>query len=224
MAIAAVPPGKGDITVMLSAYAAALGEFAVEVNCGVTVTPEQIQEEQPDAVVIATGAKEVVPPIKGIEQQSFVTASDVLQGKASCGSRVLILGGGFVGLETAAFLGERNHQVTVLERREKLGDDLNAEHWTVLQKMLEESNVQLLTGVLIEEIAKDGIVCSSEKLQFLPTADYDTIVLSLGKTSRQKLYEFVKEIGMECYIIGDAAGPAKALQATREGYTVGKRI
>lgn len=70
---------------------------------------------KPDAVVIATGAKPIILPIPGIENHKNVfDAQEVLAGKAEAGSKVVIIGGGLVGAETAAHLANHGKEVTLV--------------------------------------------------------------------------------------------------------------
>ena len=65
------------------------------------VTKELVEEKKPDAVILATGGKQLVPSIKGIDKENVFLAHDVLEGIKKVGRNVLIAGAGLVGLETA---------------------------------------------------------------------------------------------------------------------------
>lgn len=69
-----------------------------------------LKEDTPDAVILATGAETLVLPfIKGIENPDIVYGVDCLEGTRPVGHKVLVVGGGMVGAETADFLAEQGH-------------------------------------------------------------------------------------------------------------------
>ena len=77
---------------------------------------EFIGKLRPDAVVVATGAKPKRPDIPGANGENVVLANDVLSGRAETGERVVILGGGLIGMETAVFLAKqgKKHRLSIL--------------------------------------------------------------------------------------------------------------
>ena len=117
MRLAAYPPGKGDITNMVRSYIAKCEEYGVKMVMHTEVTPAMVAEAKPDAVIVATGSNPLVLPIPGINDTGVIHAGDLLDGKASVGKKVLVVGGGMVGCEVADFLGELGHEVSVIELR-----------------------------------------------------------------------------------------------------------
>ena len=137
MRLAAYPPGKGDITNMVRSYIAKCEEYGVKMVMHTEVTPAMVAEAKPDAVIVATGSNPLVLPIPGINDTGVIHAGDLLDGKASVGKKVLVVGGGMVGCEVADFLGELGHEVSVIELRDQLGPDVIPEHRKFLMKDFE---------------------------------------------------------------------------------------
>jgi 2,4-dienoyl-CoA reductase (NADPH2) len=79
----------------------------INVRLNQTVDEALIEAEKPDAVILATSAVPITPPIPGVDLPQEVQAWDVLQGNVITGKRVVIIGGGAVGIETALFLAEK---------------------------------------------------------------------------------------------------------------------
>ncbi|WP_337552418.1 oxidoreductase, partial [Anaerotignum faecicola] len=146
MRLAAYPPGKGDITNMVRSYIAKCEEYGVKMVMHTEVTPAMVAEAKPDAVIVATGSNPLVLPIPGINDTGVIHAGDLLDGKASVGKKVLVVGGGMVGCEVADFLGELGHEVSVIELRDQLGPDVIPEHRKFLMKDFEAYKVQGVTG------------------------------------------------------------------------------
>lgn len=90
MRLAAFPPGKGDITNMVRAYIHRCEKDGVRIVLGQEVTLELIRKENPDAVIVATGAKPLVLPIEGIDQPEILSGSAVLAGTCAPGKRSLL--------------------------------------------------------------------------------------------------------------------------------------
>ena len=97
----------------------------LKLHINTAVTPEIVSAEAPEAVIIATGSIPLVLPIPGINDSGLIHAVDLLDGKEACGKKVLVVGGGMVGAETADFLGEQGHDVTVIELRDEVGGRCN---------------------------------------------------------------------------------------------------
>jgi len=85
------------------------------VHCQHLVSKEEIKQRRPDAVIISCGAYPVTAPIPGLDSKIVADARDVLTGKVELVSPVVILGAGYVGMETADYLLAKGIAVTVLE-------------------------------------------------------------------------------------------------------------
>ena len=85
--LAAIPPGRGEFLTFGSYLETQLKKLNVAVHLGVEASPLQVEAEKPDALILATGAGALIPPIKGIEGPNVRLAWDVLTGKGGHGSR-----------------------------------------------------------------------------------------------------------------------------------------
>jgi len=201
-----------------------------------------------DAVVIATGAKPVIPPLEGLDGPNVVQAWDVLSGNASTGKRVVIIGGGSVGCETALYLARKGtldpesfqflalsgaeppdtlfglatrgtKEVTVVEMRNSLAADMTVtSRWIVLQD-IKRYGVNTMTGYTVKKITEKSVVIGCGELEEEVFAD--TVVLAMGSSPESDLCEILKESTKEIYMIGDAVIPRKAMDAIYEGFMAG---
>ncbi len=210
MRLAAVPPGKGDITQMVRNEITLCNKYGVKVHLNTLVDNQKVKDEQPDVLIIATGAKPLRPNIKGIE--NTINAIDVLDGKVQCGKKALVIGGGLVGCETADFLGERGFEVAVVEGREDIAMDIISEHKIYLLKSFKENNIQVHTNSMVKEIKADGIIVAHQG-QEETLSGFDSIVLALGSASYQP---FEENLVKEQYVLGDATKARRAIDALRE--------
>lgn len=83
-------------------------------NC--EVTPETVQRENPDALIIAVGATPFTPKIPGVEQPQVVWAGDIDTGRSKAGQNVVVIGAGLTGLECAIGLANEGKKVTVVDQ------------------------------------------------------------------------------------------------------------
>ena len=218
MRLAAFPPGKGDITNMVRAYIHRCEKDGVRIVLGQEVTLELIRKENPDAVIVATGAKPLVLPIEGIDQPEILSGSAVLDGTCAPGKKVLVVGGGMVGCEIAALLGEQEHEVDVIELRGEIGADVIREHKIYLMKDFEQYRIGQITGAKVCRFYKDGVEYESADGTRQEARGYDSVVLAMGYRSFNPFAGQIEKLGKEVYVIGDAHQARRALEATSEAY------
>lgn len=224
MRLAAYPPGKGDITNMVRSYINKCNKYGVKIHMNTKVTTEIISEEKPDAVIIATGATPLVLPIPGINESGLIHAVDLLDGKEACGKKVLVVGGGMVGCETAAFLGELGHDVTVIELRDEVGADVISEHRKYLMKDFDEYKIKTITGAKVAKFFEDGVDYTLADGVGQSAHGFDSVVLAMGSRNYDPLSEEVKKVVKETYVVGDATRARRALDATKEALDAALQI
>jgi 2,4-dienoyl-CoA reductase (NADPH2) len=248
---AAVPPGREEFETAIQSLATRLARLGVEVKLGQEVTLDLVRAARPDAVVVATGARPVVPAIPGVESEHVVHAREVLEVEVDVGRRVVILGGGAVGCELALHLAQMGtidastlrflvlnkaeswemleslmihgvKEVTLVEALPKVGQDIGlTTRWTILQD-LHRYGVKMLVNATAKEITPDGVVVTiSEKEELI---EGDAVVLALGSSPDKALYEQLKDQVGELYLVGDAQSPCKAYEAIHEGFRVGMEL
>ena len=224
MRLAAFPPGKGDITNMVRAYIHRCEKDGVRIVLGQEVTLELIRKENPDAVIVATGAKPLVLPIEGIDQPEILSGSAVLDGTCAPGKKVLVVGGGMVGCEIAALLGEQEHEVDVIELRGEIGADVIREHKIYLMKDFEQYRIGQITGAKVCRFYKDGVEYESADGTRQEARGYDSVVLAMGYRSFNPFAGQIEKLGKEVYVIGHAHQARRALEATSEAYQAAIRL
>lgn len=249
--LAGAPAMRRDFRQAARDLAAQLQAAGVKIRLRERVDRGKIRRGKPEAVILATGARPLVPDIPGIKSPHVVTAWDLLAGKASVGKEVVIIGGGAVGCETALHLCESGtisaeafkflafqraeswevlerlitrgwRKVTIVEMLERIGQDIGiSTRWAMLQD-LHRFGVKVLTGARAKEIQQDAVVVlRGEKEEKIPC---DSVVLAMGSSPQEDLSQRLVGMVPEIHVIGDAKGPRKALDAIWEGYDVGRSI
>ena len=121
-----------------------LKKASIEIHSSQTVRAGDIRHQLPDGVILACGAYPVVFPIPGLDSKIVADARDVLTGKVEPKGPVVILGAGYVGMETADYLLAKGIAVTVLEMQTAI----RLFDFSVIHCGEEFSGVDLLTAFL----------------------------------------------------------------------------
>ena len=200
-----------------------LEKLGVDRKRGVKVTAAMVEETRPDVVLVATGAKPLVPPIPGVEREEVVTAWDVLGGW-KVGRRVLLVGGGLTGLETAEFLAEQGKEVVVVEMLKRVGADMGGTVRWHLMNRTKKLNIKTFVSTQIKEIRPHGVVVVSRNGAEETWDAFDTIVLACGVRPKDELSKQIQGKVKEVYVIGDAAKARRGLEAIRSGSEIGRKL
>ena len=211
--IAALPPAKGELAKALCWLRVMCEKHGVRIHTACEVTAALIRHLNPDAVVLATGGVPLLPPIEGIHNPDLLHAVDVLSGVSPTGKRVLVAGGGMVGVETADYLSGYGREVTVVELRDEVAADLPLVPRKDILRRLNEQRVTFITGAAITEFHEGG-------LSFLRNGSehtlegFDSIVLALGSRAFNPLEQEIRD-SVRTVVVGDAVHAGKVAQALR---------
>jgi len=221
--LAAVPPTKHEILKMLKFYITMGKKYGVDYKYGVEVDESVLEQEKPDAVILATGGVPLLPNIPGINNEAFASVRDILGGFVAPGRKVLIVGGGMSGAETADFLGEHNRSVTIIDMLPEIAQDVEGMVRGFLMQRLEEHHVNMVTGAKVKEFYSDGVLYCKDG-QDHELRGFDTIVLSMGVKSYNPLEEKFRSKVKELYVVGDALKACKANHATETGLSAALKL
>lgn len=221
--IAAVPPHKQLITRAITYYYNMCRKYGVDIQMNTEVTAEMAESWNADIVVLATGGEPLVPGIPGLKECGAVFGSDVLMGAQVKGNKVLVIGGGAQGAETADHLGQYGYDVSIIEMRDGIAlDDPQATRELLLRRF-KENDVTALAGATVKQVYPDGV--DYEKDGKLVTArGFDTIVLSIGVKSYNPLAEQLEGKVKEMILLGDAKKAGNAVPAIYEAAKLGLTI
>ena len=220
--VASAAPYKEEIEDLIIHLVRQVEKEGVRVRTGEEVTAKTIEEEKPEAVVVATGATPIIPAIPGARGSNIVTATEILAGEKEVAERVVIVGGGMVGCETAEFLVRKGKKVTIVEMLRRIATDLTPSYrWVVLQR-LRDAGVRMETKATVREITKRGVWVDREGQSELIEAD--TVVLAVGLQPSRQLAERLEGKVKELYFIGDCVEARLIGEALEEGFCLGRQI
>jgi len=191
-----------------------IGKAAVEVRLNTEVEAKDLLDY--DAIIAAIGAEPIIPSIPGI--QSSISAISAYGKESELGDRVVVIGGGQVGCETALHLAKLGKDVTMLEMQSELAPDASVTHRDELMVELgiETANLHVITSGRC--ISMDDKSVSYEKNGETIKIETDSIIVSVGMRALASQANSYMGITEEYALAGDCLKARTVDEATREGY------
>jgi 2,4-dienoyl-CoA reductase (NADPH2) len=223
--VASRAPSKSEVLRFRDYQRRTLESLAVEIHTGVEVTAGLVEQEDPDVVVVATGAEPLFPPITGIEGDNVVDAQEILYERLTvpAGSRVVVVGGSATGCETAEFLTEHGVEVTIVEMLGRIGHGIEQITRRHLLRELKKRGVEVLTKSKVTAIGPDRVIYEAEDTTSheLPA---DLVALAVGWRPRGEQLSVPLGDGREVIVLGDASRPADFVAAVGAGAAAARVI
>lgn len=222
LAVAAIPPGKEKLAWITAYYNRELARLGVKVHLGETLEAEGVRTLRPDTVIIATGSRPGIPDIPGGDGAHVLVAQELLADhRRFTGQRIAIIGGGMVGLETAAYLAAQDNAVTVLKRFATIGRDIEPLYRDYLLRELGEHGVDIRTGLEVTAVRGNGVLVRDPSgAEHVVLAD--RVVWAREPSPADQLAHTIQDL--DPIVIGDAAEPRKIIDAVAAGYLAARRI
>ncbi|MGD9253061.1 MAG: NAD(P)/FAD-dependent oxidoreductase [Holophagae bacterium] len=215
-ALAGLTPGKEAMERPYRSLIRAVERSGMDLRLGAEATLEDIVELHPMRVIVATGSQPIIPDIPGLE--NLLSAEDVLTGRREVGHRVLILGGGLVGIELAEKLAGIEHEVVVIELLEDIARDMEAISRRLTLKRLQALPVEIHTrSRLLGFDGNEALVCDETTGEERSFGPFDSVVVAVGHRSHDPLSAGLIQAGLEVEIVGDARQPGRIWDATQGG-------
>lgn len=218
--LAATPPHKERIKLLIDYLVTQLKKLHVEIRLNTEANLEQIRNLRTDLVVLATGATPLIPQLPGIKLDHVVTAFDILTGQAEAGHKVVVIGGGSTGCETAEFLFEKGEEVTVVEMLPELASDMGFRDRVRLLSRITNLPINFLTNVKCSGIQKGEVMVVTQQGEerFI---DADTVVLAVGVQPNNSLFPLLEAEGFKTYLVGNCSEGARIADAIGDGFRLG---
>jgi 2,4-dienoyl-CoA reductase (NADPH2) len=215
--------------------------LGIPVHLGTEVTADKVLAENPDAVILATGATTIedpspdaVGPYASIEVEQgadVVTAEDVLEGKAQTGQKVVIADqqNYMKGLVTAEVLADQGKEVTVIMPppfRYLVANpyEMDASTHGVQIMNLKTKGVKRVSDCKVKRAQAGKVTIEDIFTQEEQEMEADTLVLSYWRKAETRLHDELEGKVKEIHLIGDALAPRRLIDAFHEGYTVAAEI
>jgi len=226
VAEASAIPFKTGEPRLLDWYKTELRELKMDIRMKSEVSPDLIGREKPDVVIVATGSSPVLPDVPGIRGENVISACDLLACGQDTGKKVVVVGGGLVGCETALWLAQKGREVTVIERLDDVlaaGTPIPHMNRVMLLDLMTYHRVEVITGsALLEVTEKEVVIIRKDLSQYVLPAD--TIVVAAGLSPEQGLYSALQGRHSDLHLIGDARTAKNIMNAIWDAYEVARSI
>ncbi len=215
-----------DLLSLISHYEVMAKKLGIEVKFNTQVNAKLMRGvlHQYDACVVATGFRIDLNAYRHLEgRERLVDALDVLKGKVQPGKRVVVIGGGKVGLVLAESLAKAGTQVTIVEQEKRIAGDVMPTFKWRHSAWVEELGIKTLTSSSVTRITVEGAtVVNGKGAESLVPAD--TVIAATPRKSNQELFNELEWMIDELHGCGDALVPRGLDAAIAEGYRLGVRI
>ena len=214
--LAPIAPFKEDTADILRYLKHVLDDSGVRVFANRPAKVSDILDQAPDVVIVATGSRPAMLSIPGADSDMTTDVRSVYENRSIDGQKIVIIGGGDIGCETADWLAGLNRQVTVVEI---LPDVLHRMKKIPKQRLLARlarKNVTILTQTRVTAIEKNRV--------FLETKDgstfgleADRVIFAIDAVSENRMVDDLKGKVKQVMAVGDADYPGNLGAALRSG-------
>lgn len=221
--LAAKPPRKSEILRSIEYYEKILPTLDVVLHLNSEATVDIMNAA--DEVIIAVGAHDITLPIIKDGTPNVVSSWDVLEEKAPIHGHCAIIGGGLVGTETAEYVLEKGHSVSIIEMMDTIATGESTTILPIIMKDFAAHDVKQYTNTKVNAVSEDGktIFATNTKENTDITISCDTIIMAVGS----KKNEFdVSSVTKPVHYIGDCSGDKTAgiAEAIRSAYHTANAI
>ena len=232
--LAALPPKKGELLKYIDYMKATLEELGVTILTETVATKEFIESRNPYFTVIATGSQPEKMSVEGVPADKYFTAQEILQMPEEKILELLegegvILGGGAVGLETAAYMmdkievGEEDYKLKVIDKAKKMGMDMGAMAKPLMAE-LRKKHVSFLTTTQPTLMEGRKLYVKIGEMPMFVSADY--VIWAGGGVSDvdTELTAWLMDERMSYAIVGDANEVGDGGNAIHDAYDIFTRM
>jgi len=202
-------------------------KLGVDLRLGVDADVSRVLAEQPDAVILATGARARRPALEGMETARVVSGWDVLLGEQQLAGVAIVIDEeyGHQAPTIAEYLLDRGVQVDLVTSQETIGTFLGATTRPPLLARLFGKGGQLFAHLEAAAIRDGKLVANNIWTGAAhEMGPYDAFVYVYGGVRYDPLSELLKQQGLAVEVIGDAFSPRSLQHAILEGHTYGRKV
>ncbi len=221
--LAARAPYKEEFLDVIRYLSLMIERSGVDVHLSTRVTPQMVANMHPEVVIVATGGIPLTIPFPGLNQTSWLLASDLFESVGQVETpTAFVIGGGLVGLEVADLLASQDKRVTVVDMLPDVGADMDLLARSVLLGRLRKNKVKIYTSTRVTRFTRNTVFAqqNNHEIHFA----IETVIVAVGVRPNRELIDALGSSSLEMHIVGDAVQPRKALDAIWEGFEVGAKM
>ena len=243
---ASAPFGREPLFSFLEWLMTQCARAGVKFRMETEATPALLEQMKPEVIAVSPGSDPVVPDIPGADLPHVYPAIRALEGHIGIGERVVIVGGGGIGVEIAPFLARRwevraevleflehyqayaqsdremlalkGHNVTLLTRQKRIGGTVGGSTRWVLAKEVSLCGVNVMSEATVRRITPEEVLY--ERHGLMESVPADTVLLATGLRPNYALFERLKDAGIakEVHLIGDPDAAMHAINAVTKAF------
>ena len=196
-------------------------------------TPENIRKFHPNIIVSSTGSAPLLPPIAGLkdridnENHNIYSILGMISHindfpKDLKGKKVVVVGGGAVGLDVVEFFADRNADISIVEMMDQIGRDLDPVSKNDTKTMMKKHNVHQLTKTALLEVKDSSFLVRGEGEPYELPFEYGFVCLGMRAQGQlyQNLTEEFSSEDVEIMNIGDSQRARRIIDGTQEGRNI----
>ena len=219
---ACATPHKEFVARYIPYFEAILAANRVDVRYNTRATADMILAEKPDAVICATGVTPAVLPIHGFDKALVMNAKELLDGRRQAGEKVVVVGGGVIGCETAELLLSQGKDVTVVEMLPELAGRMLFGNRCVLMAHLEGYGLKKELCSTVTEIRDGSVVVSGpDGVKEIPC---DSVIISVGDRPDNALARELEGKVAQVFCIGDSNVPDSFAESVAAGHVTAAEL
>jgi NADPH-dependent 2,4-dienoyl-CoA reductase/sulfur reductase-like enzyme len=226
--IAASGAGREEIKSVIRNSENQLKRLPVEILLNKEVTVDFVIKQNPDAVIIATGALPKPCALPGGDGPNVFNVRQVLTGQGKVGKKILFIDndGHHQATATVEFLLDRGHTVHIVTNSPTIGSELGPSQDSYLaHQRLAQKGVTFTPDFAVTEIIGTSVKgLNYYNNEWHTFEGYDAVVHAMGSRAEDALYKALKGKVKELYRVGDCVAPRKLEMAILEGDRVGREI
>ena len=196
-------------------------------------TPENIRKFHPNIIVSSTGSAPLLPPIAGLkdridnENYNIYSILGMINHindfpKDLEGKKVVVVGGGAVGLDVVEFFADRNADISIVEMLDQIGRDLDPVSKNDTKAMMKKHNVHQLTKTALLEVKDSSFLVRGDGEPYELPFEYGFVCLGMRAQGQlyQNLTEEFSSEDVEIMNIGDSQRARRIIDGTQEGRNI----
>jgi len=207
-------PYKKEMEHVLDYLDYSLKKSRVNVRLGQKADIESMSSFDPDVVIIAIGSEPIIPDLPGMDSGNVISARSLYRGIEIMGDRILIVGGGDIGCETAEWLAENGRQVSIIEMLPQVLKNMKKIPRKRLMARLSKKGVKILIETRVQSMENNQVLLK-EKGNKEFKVEADAVVIALPSLPDDGFIKKVKENFNKVLIVGDSKTPGNLGSALR---------
>lgn len=197
----------------------------VRVHLNTKATSDMLKAENYEEVIVAVGAKPIVPSIPGVEKKNVYQITQVKENETNMAEDVVMIGGGEAGAEMAITLADAGHKVTIIEMRDQVAADAAPVHFrSMLAARFENHpNITIITSATVIEILDNTVKYLNQDGEVLSVIA-GSVVLAVGMKADHEMARSFADCGGRVHFIGDCDKAGNVMNSMRAGFAIANNI